>query len=385
MQQLFQFHAPAFVTYGRGCRGQAGKTLQKWGAKGPVLFVCGPNVQKRGLDTEVVASIQDAGLTLLRYSGVASDAPIAKVREGARLAREHGVGAVVGMGGGSAMDTAKAIAMLLDNDGDLLDYCKAGPESFPRRRTRPLLEIPTTCGTGSEMTDGGVVLDEETHHKYAFWDALAGPDATLLDPELLDGMPEGLMTTTAMDALSHCVEGFTSKGANPLADPLALEGIASIYRQLPLARQGSADARDSLLLASSMAGMAFNRSGVHVGHALAHALGAIAGMHHGTACAIAMPFVIRTQMAAIPQRMQALARAMGLPEAPEAEAGEVVAASLEAFNKAMGIEPLAAYGVREAQLEAIVAYAAEERIGLRAPCPIDPAVLKAYLLANLAA
>ena len=165
-----------------------------------------------------------------------------------------------------------------------------------------------------------------------------------------------------------------------LAVSMALEGITQIIRELPRARGGDADARDSLLLASTMAGMAFNRSGVHVGHALAHALGAIAGVHHGTACAIAMPFVARTQMEAIPQRMLALAGAMGLPETDAKDAGKAVAEALATFNREMGIDSLSSYGVAEEQLDEVVAYAMEERICLRAPCPIDKEVLRSYLL-----
>ena len=170
----FNFHAPSFVVAGRNSVHQTGELLNQWGAGKNIMVVCGNKTYSLGLLNSLLDSIRSGGFTPCVFHGSLPDAPVETVRSGITYAKEHDVSAIVAFGGGSAMDTAKAIACMLDVDGDIIAYCKG--QIKPIRRSNLLFAIPTTCGTGSESTDIGVVLDREANYKYIFANPFAGPD-----------------------------------------------------------------------------------------------------------------------------------------------------------------------------------------------------------------
>lgn len=375
------FNAPAYVAFGEGTRFQVGDFLQKYGADGKVLFVHGKNVKASGLVDEIAEDVEDWDFEVCYFDKVEADAPVEIIREGVALAREQKVGAVVAIGGGSAMDIAKAISVMIDNKGDILKY--AGVDIIPNKRKCVFIALPTTCGTGSEMTDGGVVYDTENKRKVPFWDVFAGPDVAILDPHLISTLPKHLVAATALDAFAHCAEAYTSKLANPMTDAIALGAIELIVQNLAKACSDGEDrmaALELLLSASTMAGMAFNRTNVHEGHAIAHAIGAISHMHHGAACGIVMPYVMREQAEVVPDKIRKIGIAMGMAIPEETKnIGTLVGEHIEQFLHQFNICTLGQYGVKEEELDAIVATACSDVLEIMAPKPAEAEGLKAFL------
>lgn len=360
----FTFHAPSFVSFGMNSSTQTGSLLKKWGANGKVMMVHGQNIKKKGLAEAAVRSILDAGLEVCAFEGVLPDSPVESVRDGIAFAKRNKVGAIVAVGGGSAMDTAKAIALMVDREGDILDYCRG--KLAPARRGVLLFAIPTTCGTGSEATDIGVILDRENEYKFIFADPSAGPDVAILDPALLMELPPRMIAATAMDAFSHSAEAYTCRAANIMMEPLALSSMRMIVDNLKRAVQSPPDpeALATVLIASAMAGQAFTQVGLHVGHAIAHGIGVHGKVHHGVACALALPYALRCVSGEIPERVAKIGEILGLvvPEGASPEKiGELVADALLAFNREVGIGTLGDYGVTGDKIDAMAEYGVNEK------------------------
>jgi alcohol dehydrogenase class IV len=226
------------------------------------------------------------------YTEVESDSSVRTVDRGAALAKELGVDGIVSVGGGSPIDTAKAIAIVHTEGGSLRDH--QGYQNLSRPTT-PHICIPTTAGTGSEVTKVAVIKDEDAHQKLIFGDFNLYPRVAILDPELTVGLPPALTAGTGLDALTHAFEALHAMQAEPIADALALHAIRLIRRHLMRAIEAPGDlvARGQMLLASTMAGLAFDNAQVGMVHAIAHSVGARHRVHHGTANAIALPHVVR--------------------------------------------------------------------------------------------
>lgn len=386
MAMKYMFHAPAVVTFAEGARFTIGDTLTKWGVRGTVLLVHGKNVKAAGLVDDIEAGIKGAGYKTVVFDKVLPDAPVEVIREGVEFAKKHAVEAVIAIGGGSGMDIAKAIAVMMSNEGDILNY--VGMDVVPNRRNVLFVAVPTTCGTGSEMTDGGVVYDSASAHKLPFWDAFAGPDIAILDPFMLKELPKHLIAQTALDAFAHSVEALTSIAANPISDAVALGAIELIAKHVPVAftEEENKEALEMLLTASTMAGMAFNRSSVHAGHVIAHAVGAVAHIHHGAACALAMPLVLKEQALAVPDKVIRIAAAMGfkLDESltPE-EIGDLVAEYVRKFNASLNINTFGQYGIKIEQIDKILQYISEDMMMQVASRPITQDTIETYLKNNI--
>lgn len=365
MLTQFSFHAPSFVVSGRDSCKKTGSLLESYGATGKVLLVCGSKTSGLGLLDPVVESVQAAGLKPVVFNKSLPDAPVEVVREGIQVAKQEQISAVVAFGGGSAMDTAKAIACMTHLEGDVLDYCRGTVAPAPRKCL--LFAIPTTCGTGSEATDIGVVLDRQGNYKYIFANPFAGPDVAILDPLLLLPLSPQMIAATAMDAFSHSAEAYTCRAANVMMEPLALCSMREIVTYLPKALSTSGEARldaiERLLIASCMAGQAFTQVGLHLGHAIAHGIGVHGHVHHGAACALALPYALASVSGEIPERISVVGELMGIsfPSGCDAkEIGRLVGEELLRFNRSVGILSLGQYGVTEDMLDAMAEYAIHE-------------------------
>lgn len=384
----YQFHAQPMITYADGASALIGKMLKKCGipAGANVLMVHGKNVKASGLVDGVEQALLAESYKLVTFNKVESDAPVGIIREGTAFAKEHNVLAVVALGGGSCLDIAKAISIMMSNEGDILNY--VGMDVVPNRRNVVFAAIPTTCGTGSEVTDGGVVFDTEHNVKLPFWDSFAAPDIALLDPLLLAKLPKHLIAQTALDAMAHSVEGYTSAVASPMADALALGAIEIIVNQLPAAytRDNNMAELGMLLSASTMAGIAFNRSSVHVGHSIAHAVGALAHIHHGAACALALPLIVREESKALPEKMKKVAAIFGVEGidalSPE-DLGKRLAEKMEAFTAQFGITSFAAYHVTAEQVETAIGYISQDPIAQVSAQPISLDTIREYLISKI--
>lgn len=382
MGKQFIFSAPSYVIFGEGARMQTGENMKKWAKSGVTMLICDETIIRLGMAVDVISSLEERGFEVAVFDKVLPEAPVEVVREGIAYAKEKSISGIVVIGGGSAIDIGKAVALMLENDGDIVDYCHT-QESFKNRRRVPLFVLPTTCGTGSEMTDGGVIFDREAQYKWGFWDAFGGPDVAIIDVYMIKKMPKKLLATTSLDALAHAIECYTNRAPNPMSDALAHEAISLIVRNLPIAFADpeNTEARENIFAASTMAGMAFNRTGIHVGHAAGQALGALAHLPHGLTCALFLPYVVQTQAPAIPDRICEIGHIMGvdIPENASGEQiGEIVANAIKRLNASMAIPSLKELGVDYNLFEQFAEYTINEPFQCSAPIPSTVENLRAY-------
>lgn len=245
------------------------------------------------------------------FSDVPADSGVHVVDAGARFGKSRDADCIVSVGGGSVIDTAKGIAILLKEGGSLLDY--QGFQILSRRQT-PHIAVPTTAGTGSEVTYVAVIKDHENNKKLLFGDHHIIPDVAILDPNLTVALPPLLTAATGLDAFSHGLEAVTSAQREPIADALGLHAMRLIRRFLPLAVTNGKDiaARGQMLAAATMGGAAFSNAQVGLMHAIAHVVGARHHVHHGMANAIVMPYVMRFNNDAVADRHRMVAEVMGI-------------------------------------------------------------------------
>lgn len=382
MSKQFIFSAPSYVIFGDGARMQTGEQMKKWAKAGRIMLICDKTIIQLGMEADTVKSLEAAGFEVLVFDKVEPEAPVEIVREGVAFAKAADISGIVVIGGGSSIDIGKAVALMLENDGDIIDYCHA-QESFINRKRVPLFVLPTTCGTGSEMTDGGVIFDREAQYKWGFWDAFGGPDVAIIDVWMIKKMPKKLLATTALDALAHAAECYTNRSPNPMSDAMAIEAIRLIVRNLPIAYAdpNNVEARESIFAASTMAGMAFNRTGIHVGHSAGQALGALAHLPHGLTCALFLPYAIGTQAPAIPERVAEIGRILGL-DIPESATGEeigvIVRNGLFALTRQLEIPSLTELGVDYDLFDKFAEYTMNEPFQGGAPVPSTLENLKEY-------
>ena len=305
----FSVYQPTRVVFGDGTVGELALECKRLGIE-RAMVVTDRVMRER---TDVVARVEKAlGARLgAIYDGVVPDTGVACIDEGARQAKEHGCDGLVSVGGGSSIDTAKGMAIVITEGGSIRDH--QGASRLSRRQT-PHIAVPTTAGTGSEVSLYIVVKDERAHEKMHFMDDRIIPDAAVLDPSVTLAMPAQLTAATGMDALTHAIEAYTSINKNPIADGLALQAMRLIAYHLPRAVADASDkvARGQMLIAANIAGMAFNSTGVGLVHAMAHVVGARHGVHHGTANAICLPHVIRFNADELGSCYRDVAEALGV-------------------------------------------------------------------------
>jgi len=303
------------------------------------------------------------GLPHAVFDGTPSNPTEAAVRQAVALYREAGCDGLVAVGGGSAIDLAKGVAIAATHAGPLAHYATIEGGS-PRitAGVAPLIAVPTTAGTGSEVARGAIlIVDDGRKLGFHSWHLM--PQAALLDPELTLGLPPGLTAATGMDAIAHCMETFLSAAVNPPADGIALDGLARGWGHIERATRDGRDieARWQMMSASMQGAMAFQK-GLGCVHSLSHSLGGVdPWLHHGTLNAVFLPAVIRFNAGAESvqrdRRLQRMAQALGLRPAGDdsATAAEALAQAVQAMNQRLGLPPgLAAMGVTEAQFERVI-------------------------------
>ena len=281
-----------------------------------LLLVTDAIVQKLGLTKGLMAALKAAGTDFVVFDEITPDAPIPLVERGIAMYKSEGCDAIVAFGGGSVMDAAKAIGMSVANQRhprQLVGYFR-GWQGPP-----PTYAVPTTAGTGSEVTVAAVISDTVNHKKLVIADSRIVPRMAALDPELMTGLPPPITAATGMDALTHAVEAFIGNWGTEFTDSMALAAVAMIYQNLPLAYSDGADleAREKMALASTYAGFAFTRANVGYVHAIAHQFGGLYHTPHGLANAIMLPFVLKYSHPAIVGRLALLAVAAKLGAAGE--------------------------------------------------------------------
>jgi len=279
------------------------------------------------------------------------------VDECGRLVREEGVDLVIGIGGGSSMDTAKGAVLLAKNPGKVVDY--AGFDKVSQRGL-PKILLPTTAGTGSEVTRNFVITDEEENTKKVIFTDFGLADVAIVDPMLTVSCPPAVTADTGMDALVHAIETFVSVNATPFSDVLAIEAISLIGEYLPIAcaKGENLEARYNMALGATISGLAFSSGGLGAVHALAYVLGTEYHLSHGRTNAIMLPYVVDYNLTASPARYARIAQAMGenIDGLTNDEAAGLLVERLFRLLEIVGIpSTLGEYGITEKALDKLVA------------------------------
>ncbi|MBK6919868.1 MAG: iron-containing alcohol dehydrogenase [Deltaproteobacteria bacterium] len=309
---------PTAYRIGCGRISELPAACSEWGWRSPMV-VTDPGIVKLAWFDDLLKRLREQGLSPTVWHDVDPNPTQANVDAGVAAYRSGGHDGIVLVGGGSAMDAGKCIALLAHNEGGVFDYEDIGDNwkrADPDKIVRTIA-VPTTAGTGSEVGRASVIVDPRDHGKKIIFHARMQPALVIADPELTFGLPPGLTAATGMDALAHCFEAYCAPGYHPFADGVALEGMRLIHENLIPAFQNGHDAvaRTHMLAASAMGATAFQK-GLGLVHALSHPLGGATGLHHGTANAIFLPYVMVFNRNQIEQRMERLARLLALPRPP---------------------------------------------------------------------
>jgi len=339
------------LRFGAGALDRLGPTLGELvGAGSLVLLVADPGIAP--LAARTAAAIEAAGLAVRRWDGLRSDPRATEIDAAAEAARAAGAAAVVGLGGGSALDVAKLAAAVAAGARPAEDYALCA-QPLPETPL-PCVLLPTTAGTGSEATRTAVFTTAAGAKVWAWGEGLRAR-AAILDPELCVGLPRGLTVATGVDALVHAMEAATTRRAHPLSDAPALQAIRLVRSALPVAAERPEDleARGALLLASWFAGQAIDVAGTGIAHALGHALGALGGVHHGRAVGLALRVALAGNAEAAPEAHARVARAFGLEGGGDVELAARLPAAFDAFLRDLGLDlSLAGSGLTPERLAA---------------------------------
>ncbi|MFG1299713.1 iron-containing alcohol dehydrogenase [Xanthobacter sp. V3C-3] len=304
-----------------------------------VLIVCDPGIVTLGFADTARAALAEAGIAVDVFADVAADPPVAVVLAAVEQARAFAADGIIGIGGGSSLDTAKLVALMINSDQPIAEIYGT---NLARGTRVPLIQVPTTAGTGSEVTWVSVVTDAEGRKKAIYAPQLL-PDVALLDPLLTLGLPPRITAATGLDAMVHAIEAFTSRTAkNLIADALAVKALQLLSANIRtvVADGRDLEARAAMLQGSLLAGMAFVNASVAAIHALAYPLGARYHVPHGHSNAIVMAPIMRFNLPAAGPLYADLARQVlpGLAHAADAEAAEALVREIEALVPAMGLE-----------------------------------------------
>ncbi len=336
-ENIFTITQPTRITFGAGAVTGLAEMVKAEGGSN-VFLVVDPGFKKAGLLKKITAPLRKAKMPFEVYDKVDPEPGLRLADNGCKLAKKAKCDCVVGVGGGSAMDVAKAIGILLTNGGKAEDYLGVGKIEKPGV---PKIMIPTTAGTGAEVTFTAVFINEKTGSKGGMNGDPLYPDAALLDPELTLTMPSHVTATTGIDAFTHAIEAYVSTQAHPISDMYALEAIEMISQNLPLAyaHGDNLEARTAMLMGSLLGGKALATAGVGLVHAMAYPLGGMFGIPHGLANAVLLPYVVDYNLIGNPGKYAAVAEVMGYDtsDMPARDAAARAVEAIYTLNRDVGI------------------------------------------------
>jgi len=336
---ISRFSFPTAIHFGPGARRLVADHLKAEDVKRP-LVVTDRGIAPLPLLSDFLATL--SRLDVAVYSEIWGNPVRSQVKQGVAAYKAHNADAVIGLGGGAALDVAKAIALMASHPGDILEYAWDHPDVRPIGRPLPhFVALPTTAGTGSEVGRSSVVSDDVTHIKKIIFSPQLLAKCVFADPELTLDLPPAITAATGMDALTHNIESYLSPAYHPLCDGIALEGVRIAARALPIAyRDGkNLEARSDMLMSSMMGAIAFQKD-LGAVHSCAHALSTVADLHHGLANGIMIDHVMRFNLPAATARMAELARVAGVPGAgglPDAAAAVAFIGWLSKMKADLGI------------------------------------------------
>ncbi|HWP62629.1 MAG TPA: iron-containing alcohol dehydrogenase [Candidatus Binatia bacterium] len=327
--QTFEQPFPGWLVFGRGTLSRVGSLAARFGRG--ALVVTDPGLVRAGIVDTVVASLRTAGLATHVFDAVAPNPSVEQVEAGLAAGAGRGIEVIVSVGGGSAHDCAKAIALVAANGGQVGDYVGVDRSSSA---AIPVVAVNTTAGSGADVSRYAVITDPERSRKMIIADWRCTPVVAINDPLTTLGLPKEQTAATGLDALTHAIEAYVSTAASALTDLFALRAIELIVHALPRVLRDGTDvvAREQMLLAATFAGLAINGALVGAVHALAHALGALTDLPHGTCNGLLLPAVVEYNLPAARSRYRDVARAFGLGPSPER-----LPDALRAFGRSVGL------------------------------------------------
>ncbi|MCI7137550.1 MAG: lactaldehyde reductase [Candidatus Limivicinus sp.] len=275
------------------------------------LICCGPTLLKHGVIANVTDLLDQAGLAYEIYSDIKPNPTIENVVDGVAAFKAAGADYLIAIGGGSPMDTSKAIGIIINNP-EFADVRSLEGVADTKNPCVPIIAVPTTAGTAAEVTINYVITDVERKRKFVCVDPHDMPIVAVVDPEMMDSMPKGLTASTGMDALTHAIEGYTTLGSWEMTDMFHLEAIKLISQNLRGAVEGTKEGREGMALGQYIAGMGFSNVGLGIAHSMAHTLGAVYDTPHGVACAMMLPIVMEYNAECTGEKYREIARAMGV-------------------------------------------------------------------------
>ena len=337
-----------------------------------ILVVTDPSLVKFGVSTKVTALLDEAGIPYDMYTDIKANPTIANIQNGVAKFKEAGADAIVAIGGGSSMDTAKGIAIIIANP-EYADVVSLEGAVATKNKCVPIIAVPTTAGTAAEVTINYVVTDVEKKRKFVCVDPHDIPVVAIIDADMMSSMPKGLTASTGMDALTHAIEGYITKGAWEMTDMMHLKAIEIIAKSLRGACEGTPEGREGMALGQHIAGMGFSNVGLGIVHSMAHALGAVYDTPHGVANAILLPTVMKYNAPATGEKYREIARAMGVEGVDQMTQEEYRAAACEAvaqLSKDVGIPQDLKGIVKEEDIDFLAQSAMDD--ACRPGNPLDP-------------
>ena len=321
------------------------------------VFVCSdPDLVKFGVTSKVTDLLDAAAIPYTVYSGIKPNPTIENVKDGVEAFKACGADSIITIGGGSSMDTAKAIGIIINNP-EFADVRSLEGVAPTKKHAVPTIAVPTTAGTAAEVTINYVITDVEKERKFVCVDANDIPEWAVVDPDMMSSMPKGLTASTGMDALTHAIEGYTTKGAWEMTDMFHLEAIRLIAKHLRGAVENKPEDREGMALAQYVAGMGFSNVGLGIAHSIAHTLGAHYDTPHGVACAMMLPIVMEYNQECTGEKYREIARVMGVKGVDDMTVDEYRKAAVDAVKQLaadVGI-PAKNEKVREEDLDQLAA------------------------------
>ena len=325
-------------------------------------FVCSdPDLIKFKVTKKVTDILDANNLDYTIYSDIKANPTIENVQNGVQAFKDSGADYIIAIGGGSSMDTAKAIGIIIANP-EFEDVRSLEGVAPTKKPCVPIFAVPTTAGTAAEVTINYVITDVERKRKFVCVDPHDMPVVAFVDPDMMSSMPKGLTAATGMDALTHAIEGYTTKGAWEMSDMFHLKAIEIISKSLRAAVANEPSGREGMALGQYIAGMGFSNVGLGIAHSMAHTLGAVYDTPHGVACAMMLPIVMEFNQEASGEKYREIARAMGVKNVDSMTQEEYRKAAIEAVRKLgqdVGI-PATLPALKEADLEFLAQSAAAD-------------------------
>ena len=342
------------VIFGPGKVSEVSEILKTEGHE-KAFLVCDKGVKAAGIVDKIIDSLEKENIEYIMFDQVVPDPPSEVIELGSKLCNDNKCDVVIAVGGGSSIDTGKGINLLRFNEGPILRFCDF---STPMNLSKGLISIPTTSGTGSELSDGIVVTDEN-HNKNPILALNAMSEYAIIDPELMVGMPPHLTASTGIDTLTHVIESYTSNVANLITDTIVEKCIVNVVKWLPIAVEDgkNIEARSNMAVACSIGGWMLGYGHTHAGHSIAHILGAAFNIPHGFACAYALPEILEFNAVVLPEKTQRVAEILGATfkgdETPE-EIGAIAKEAARVFrDEKVKLQPATNFKYDESKFEEV--------------------------------